>query len=85
MSLERRHVTVNIVDPGFIHTDLTAEMAEKRVKAIAEHTSIPRLGEVEVISSLFIKFKTVITNSYIIYINNYIYIYNILFFLVVFF
>jgi 3-oxoacyl-[acyl-carrier protein] reductase len=42
--LARRNVTVNAVTPGFIETDMTAELGEKTKEALMEQIPMGRLG-----------------------------------------
>jgi len=42
--LARRNVTVNAVTPGFIETDMTAELSEKAKEALMEQIPMGRLG-----------------------------------------
>lgn len=42
--LARRNVTVNAVTPGFIETDMTAELSEKTREALQEQIPMGRLG-----------------------------------------
>ena len=45
--LARRNVTVNAVTPGFIETDMTAELTEKAKEALIEQIPMARLGSGE--------------------------------------
>jgi len=40
-------VTVNVVAPGFIETDMTAELGEDLVKKYSEQIPLGRLGSVD--------------------------------------
>jgi 3-oxoacyl-[acyl-carrier protein] reductase len=40
-------VLVNAVNPGMIHTELTADLDEERVKALLAPTILKRVGEPE--------------------------------------
>lgn len=46
-----RNITVNVVAPGFIVTDLTAELGDDMAKAITERIALGRLGRAEEIAS----------------------------------
>ena len=50
--LGRRNITVNAIAPGFIETDMTAELNEKQIEAIKGELLIGRLGQVEDIAKL---------------------------------
>lgn len=43
--LGQRQITVNAVAPGFIPTDLTADLPEEQVRWIMENTPLQRMGE----------------------------------------
>jgi len=45
--LASRGVRCNAVAPGFIHTDMTAELSEDQVEGLREHIPLGRLGEPE--------------------------------------
>jgi 3-oxoacyl-[acyl-carrier protein] reductase len=45
--LARRNVTVNAVTPGFIETDMTAELSEKAKEALMEQIPMGRLGSAD--------------------------------------
>jgi NAD(P)-dependent dehydrogenase (short-subunit alcohol dehydrogenase family) len=45
--LGSRGVTANVVAPGFIETDMTAELGEELVKKYAEQIPLGRLGSVD--------------------------------------
>jgi len=45
MELAGRNITVNAVAPGFIQTDMTANLGEDLIKKIAEQVPLGRLGE----------------------------------------
>lgn len=47
LEVARRGVTVNCVAPGFIQTDMTAEMTEKAVAEMAAKIPSKKLGEVD--------------------------------------
>ena len=49
--LGSRGVTVNVVAPGFIETDMTAELGEDLVKKYSEQIPLGRLGSVDDIAS----------------------------------
>lgn len=49
--LGSRGITANVVAPGFVATDLTAELGEKMLDAAVEHTLLGRLGHVDDIAS----------------------------------
>jgi 3-oxoacyl-[acyl-carrier protein] reductase len=42
-----RGITVNVVAPGLVPTDLTADLAAEMCEAVLEHTPLKRLGEPE--------------------------------------
>ena len=46
-----RGITVNVVAPGFIDTDMTRELPEAARKTLLERTSIPRFGSVDDIAA----------------------------------
>jgi len=46
-----RSITVNVVAPGFIVTDLTAELGEDRAQAMTGYIALGRLGRAEEIAS----------------------------------
>jgi 3-oxoacyl-[acyl-carrier protein] reductase len=48
----KRGVTVNAVAPGFIQTDMTAELNEEVTKAILQQIPLKRLGEVADIANM---------------------------------
>lgn len=50
--LGRRNITVNAIAPGFIETDMTAELNEKQIEVIKGELLIGRLGQVEDIAKL---------------------------------
>jgi len=43
--LGRRGLTVNVVAPGFIETEMTRSMPEKVLAAMIEHTPVGRMGQ----------------------------------------
>ncbi|KAF9107317.1 reductase [Mortierella sp. GBA35] len=45
--LGSRNITVNVIAPGYIDTDMTSSMSEDRKKAIVERTSLGRLGQAD--------------------------------------
>ena len=45
--LARRNVTVNAVTPGFIETDMTAELSEKAKESLQEQIPMGRLGSAD--------------------------------------
>ena len=45
--LGSRGVTANVVAPGFIETDMTAELGEELVKRYAEQIPLGRMGAVD--------------------------------------
>jgi len=45
--LASRGVRCNAVAPGFIHTDMTAELSDEQVEGLREHIPLGRLGEPE--------------------------------------
>ncbi len=45
--LASRGVRCNAVAPGFIHTDMTAELSDDQVEVLREHIPLGRLGEPE--------------------------------------
>jgi 3-oxoacyl-[acyl-carrier protein] reductase len=45
--LAKRNVTVNAVTPGFIETDMTAELSEKTKEALQEQIPMGRLGSAD--------------------------------------
>jgi len=49
--LGSRGVTVNVVAPGFIETDMTAELGEDLIKKYSEQIPLGRLGSVDDIAS----------------------------------
>lgn len=46
-----RNITVNVVAPGFIETDMTRELSDDIKKKLLERTLIPRLGKPEEVAS----------------------------------
>jgi 3-oxoacyl-[acyl-carrier protein] reductase len=50
--LGSRAITVNAITPGFIETDMTAEMGEERIEAMLSQIPLGRLGNVDDIASL---------------------------------
>jgi 3-oxoacyl-[acyl-carrier protein] reductase len=42
-----RNITVNVVAPGYIATDMTAELGEKATAAIVDHIPMKRVGQPE--------------------------------------
>ena len=46
-----RNITVNVVAPGYIATDMTAEISEKATAAIVEHIPMKRVGAAEDIAN----------------------------------
>ena len=50
--LGSRAITVNAITPGFIETDMTADMTEERVEAMTNQIPLGRLGSVTDISEL---------------------------------
>ena len=62
--LGSRGVTVNVVAPGFIETDMTAELGEDLVKKYSEQIPLGRLGSVDDIAST-VEFLTSDAASYI--------------------
>lgn len=46
-----RGITVNVVAPGFIETDMTKELGEETRKALLSRTLIPRFGSVDDIAA----------------------------------
>jgi 3-oxoacyl-[acyl-carrier protein] reductase len=47
-----RGVTANVVAPGFITTDMTAELSEKQIQGYTERIPLARLGSVDDISAV---------------------------------
>ena len=47
-----RHVTANAIAPGFIETDMTAELPEKVLAGATERIALKRLGKAEEVASL---------------------------------
>jgi NAD(P)-dependent dehydrogenase (short-subunit alcohol dehydrogenase family) len=45
--LGSRGITANVVAPGFVETDMTAELGEDLVKRYAEQIPLGRLGSVD--------------------------------------
>jgi 3-oxoacyl-(acyl-carrier-protein) reductase len=50
--LGSRGVTANVVAPGFIETDMTAELAEDQVKSYAAQIPLGRMGTVDDVASV---------------------------------
>jgi len=50
--LGSRAITVNAITPGFIETDMTADMTEERVEAMTSQIPLGRLGSVDDIAEL---------------------------------
>lgn len=50
--LGRRNITVNVIAPGFIETDMTAALNEKQIAALQSRITIGRFGQVEDIAKL---------------------------------
>jgi 3-oxoacyl-[acyl-carrier protein] reductase len=42
-----RNITVNVIAPGYIATDMTAELGEKATAAIVDHIPMKRVGQPE--------------------------------------
>jgi 3-oxoacyl-[acyl-carrier protein] reductase len=42
-----RNITVNVVAPGFISTDMTAKLGEEQQKQLVEQIALGRLGTVD--------------------------------------
>jgi 3-oxoacyl-[acyl-carrier protein] reductase len=47
-----RNITVNLVAPGFIKTDITADLSEEAVELIMGQIALQRLGEPEDVAPL---------------------------------
>ena len=50
--LGSRGITVNAVTPGFIETDMTAEMSDEQRNALLSQIALGRLGKVEDVAKL---------------------------------
>ena len=50
--LGSRNITVNLVAPGFIQTDITADLSEDQVAAVLERIPLDRLGEPDDVAPL---------------------------------
>ncbi|MGB2986044.1 MAG: SDR family oxidoreductase, partial [Phycisphaerae bacterium] len=62
--LGKRKITCNVVAPGFIATDMTADLPEKLKASIKEIIPLGRLGEVEEVAEA-VAFLAGDTASYI--------------------
>jgi 3-oxoacyl-[acyl-carrier protein] reductase len=62
--LGSRGVTANVVSPGFIETDMTAELGEKLVKKYAEQIPLGRLGSADDVAGA-VEFLSSAAASYI--------------------
>ncbi len=62
--LGSRNITCNTVAPGYIETELTEEMKDKKRKSILENTPIPRPGKAEDVADC-VMFLAGETSSYI--------------------
>lgn len=51
MEIASRNITVNTVAPGFIGTDMTAELSEEQQAAMLERIPVGRMGEVAEVAS----------------------------------
>ena len=49
--LGSRNITANVVAPGFVHTDMTAELTKKRQQEILANVPLGRYGEAEEIAA----------------------------------
>lgn len=45
--LASRQVTVNVIAPGFIHTDMTAQLSDEHKEAIVKQIPLGKIGEAE--------------------------------------
>ncbi len=52
MEVAKKGVTVNVVSPGFIETDMTAALDDKQMQAILDNVPMSRMGHVNEIGSL---------------------------------
>jgi NAD(P)-dependent dehydrogenase (short-subunit alcohol dehydrogenase family) len=50
--LGSRSITANVVAPGYVHTDMTAELSDKRRQEILGHVPLGRYGEPEEIAGV---------------------------------
>ena len=50
--LGSRNITVNLVAPGFIQTDITADLSEEQVALVRERIPLERLGDPEDVAPL---------------------------------
>jgi 3-oxoacyl-[acyl-carrier protein] reductase len=50
--LGSRSITANVVAPGYVHTDMTAELSDKRRQEILGHVPLGRYGEPEEIAEV---------------------------------
>ena len=50
--LGSRNITVNLVAPGFIQTDITAQMTDQQIAAALEHIALERLGDPDDVAPL---------------------------------
>jgi NAD(P)-dependent dehydrogenase (short-subunit alcohol dehydrogenase family) len=50
----KRGITVNTVNPGFIHTELTSDASDSLMEFLANRTAIPKLPTPEAVASLVV-------------------------------
>ena len=51
MEVASRNITVNTVAPGFIGTDMTAELTEEQTSAMLERIPLARMGDAEEVAA----------------------------------
>jgi 3-oxoacyl-[acyl-carrier protein] reductase len=51
--LGKHGIRVNAVAPGFIHTDMTAQMPEKIIKMMGDKVPLKRWGQPEDVANLY--------------------------------
>jgi 3-oxoacyl-[acyl-carrier protein] reductase len=50
--LGSRNITVNLVAPGFIRTDITADLTQEQIDAVLSQVPLERLGDPEDVAPL---------------------------------